>query len=309
VAAAGSDIVVHASPIFEDDVFPLHLYYRGAPPLSPTRVHRDAQQRRKSQNFRSSMGCLSNGSSKGLSTSRVEFVIDDPPLHTSTVSKPAPPPTTTGPRLQRQQQAQPQAPPQQHQAQIRPSCLSRRTSFRSQRPGQPPIPVASPKSPLGSTFSYDLKSPAPPAQEVLLDLNKSSKHLQKQQGGAKVFESLKSHTSTASQGSTGSKTSTGSSVTSSSSLSSAAKIAAGLMPPTEEVPSPSQQQQHPMLRAAVSKHILDPSVPDTENPELLAQLQFVSPKQGVYRPVQSGGGSSAATGGKGGKNKQSCSVM
>ena len=31
--------------------------------------------------------------------------------------------------------------------------------------------------------------------------------------------------------------------------------------------------------------ILDPDVPDTEDPNLLSQLQFVSPKDGVFRPV------------------------
>ena len=31
--------------------------------------------------------------------------------------------------------------------------------------------------------------------------------------------------------------------------------------------------------------ILDPDLPDTEDPNLLSNLQFVSPKAGVFRPV------------------------
>ena len=67
--------------------------------------------------------------------------------------------------------------------------------------------------------------------------------------------------------------------------------------------------------AASSKHVqLDPTVPDTEDPELLRQLQFVSPKQGVFRPVgqgdaagAGGGGSGAASGRR--RSKDNCSVM
>ncbi len=307
------------SPILEDDVFPpaSRPHPPPPPPLSPRlqheqQHHHHPQQRRKSQHFRSSMSCLSaagNGmptssnnntanNLKVLSTSRVEFVIEDPPLHTSTVLK------------------TPLPPQQQQPAQIRPSCLlSRRTSFRSQRaPQQPPpmpIPVASPKSPLGGGCSdvVVVKSPLPPPpplppSEVLLDLNAKSaaggKQVHHQAPGAAtkavLFESLKSHTSTASQGSTGSKTSTGSSEISTSSLSSAAKIAAGAVPPPTMVAPPP----------TASKHIMDPSVPDTEDPELLSQLQFVSPKQGVFRPV--GPAASNAGGGAGKKNKQNCVV-
>ena len=66
--------------------------------------------------------------------------------------------------------------------------------------------------------------------------------------------------------------------------------------------------------ASSSKHVqLDPTVPDTEDPELLRQLQFVSPKQGVFRPVGqgdaagAGGGSGAASGRR--RSKDNCSVM
>merc|ERR1719228_1672908 len=64
----------------------------------------------------------------------------------------------------------------------------------------------------------------------------------------KNYESLKSHTSTHSQGSTGSKISTSTSSTS--------------------YPGPR-----------------DLGIPDTEDPQLLNNLDFVSPKAGVYRPV------------------------
>ena len=58
------------------------------------------------------------------------------------------------------------------------------------------------------------------------------------------------------------------------------------------------------------KDILDPDVPDTEDPELLRQLAFVSPKQGVFRPVNSSATTGSSTSGKqGGKKKQNCSVM
>ena len=71
------------------------------------------------------MGCL-NGVGSGVQMKTVEFCIDDdaaaaPPFHTSTALKAG--------QHQRQQRQQPQ--PQVPQpAQIRPSCLSRRTSFR-----------------------------------------------------------------------------------------------------------------------------------------------------------------------------------
>lgn len=66
----------------------------------------------------------------------------------------------------------------------------------------------------------------------------------------KNYESLKSHTSTHSHGSTGSKVSTSTSST-------------------------SHTNTGPR----------DLEVPDTEDPQLLSNLDFVSPKAGVYRPV------------------------
>lgn len=89
---------------------------------------------------------------------------------------------------------------------------------------------------------------------------------------------MKSHASTGSHGSTGSKTSTGSSV-----LSSDSSTVSGRQ---------------------ISRDILDPDVPDTEDPELLRQLQFVSPKNGVFRPIKDLSGS-----GKSGRKKQNCRMM
>ena len=87
-------------------------------------------------------------------------------------------------------------------------------------------------------------------------------------GGKLWQESLKSQTSTASQGSTGSKI---------SSSSSQVSHWAGPRP--------------------------DPSQPVTDNPELLHNLEFISPKAGVYRPVNSS--SAAARSSK----KDKCSLM
>lgn len=44
-----------------------------------------------------------------------------------------------------------------HPAMIRPNCLTRRTSYRTYQ--KVPIPVAAPMSPVGSDYSFDLKSP------------------------------------------------------------------------------------------------------------------------------------------------------
>jgi hypothetical protein len=95
-------------------------------------------------------------------------------------------------------------------------------------------------------------------------------------------ESLKSQGSTASQGSTGSKTSTGSSLISTDSNN--------------------------LNGRQVSRDIVDPDVPDTEDPELLRQLQFVSPKNGVFRPVNTSSSSSFGMG-RNGKKKPNCRMM
>merc|ERR1719242_599064 len=49
-----------------------------------------------------------------------------------------------------------------HPAMIRPNCLTRRTSYRTYQ--KVPIPVAAPMSPVGSDYSFDLKSPTGSSQ-------------------------------------------------------------------------------------------------------------------------------------------------
>ena len=168
-------------------------------------------------------------------------------------------------------------------AQVRPSCLSRRTSFRSQ--GNTPKAVATPKSPLADSpspsDSQDTLSPLAVStrrmpQKCQLNSPNSLAVLDMKQNAG---ESLKSQGST---GSTGSKTSTGSSLVSTDS----------------NVNSSSARQ--------VSRDILDPDVPDTEDPELLRQLQFVSPKNGVFRPINT---SSPFGLSKNGKKKPNCRMM
>jgi len=154
--------------------------------------------------------------------------------------------------------------------------LSRKNSFRTSLPvsGKPPLPHSQsllPKSPtdllsLSSQQSPITSEPAP----VLLSsrsrlLNQLGVQSQSGEHTGKNYESLKSHTSTASHGSTGSKLSTASSA--------------------------GQMYNGPR----------DLDIPDTEDPELLANLDFVSPKAGVYRPVNGPGGRSA--------KKDKCSLM
>lgn len=46
----------------------------------------------------------------------------------------------------------------------------------------------------------------------------------------------------------------------------------------------------------------DLDIPDTEDPEVLRNLEFISPKAGVYRPIHSSSSRAAA-------KKDKCSVM
>jgi hypothetical protein len=97
----------------------------------------------------------------------------------------------------------------------------------------------------------------------------------------KAYESLKSQASTSSQGSTGSGSKMSFSELSNSDTSS-------VTPPARSV------GDNPTLGRALP----DKGVPDTEDPELLKKLSFVSPKSGVFRPVAEGK-----------RQKQSCSLM
>jgi hypothetical protein len=50
--------------------------------------------------------------------------------------------------------------------------------------------------------------------------------------------------------------------------------------------------------AAARRTLPDKGVPDTEDPELIKKLSFISPKSGVYRPVAEGR-----------RYKQGCHIM
>jgi len=138
--------------------------------------------------------------------------------------------------------------------------LSRKTSFRSSMPvGKPPLPSQLPKSPT------DLLNLPPQKSPITVEPLSKSRLTQLGVPEGKNYESLKSHTSTASHGSTGSKISTAS----------------------------SQVSNHGWAGPR------DLDIPDTEDPELLKNLDFTSPKAGVYRPVNAGKNS----------KKDKCSVM
>jgi len=150
--------------------------------------------------------------------------------------------------------------------------LSRKSSFRSS------LPVATGKPPLPSSASALPKSPT---ELLQLTANRSGAITTEPGVAVNVTKSrltqlgvpegsLKSHTSTISHGSTGSK------MSSTSSHSHMSAI----------VPSWSGPR--------------DLDIPDTEDPELLRNLEFVSPKAGVYRPV---GNRAAAA------KKDKCSLM
>ena len=149
--------------------------------------------------------------------------------------------------------------------------LSRKSSLRSSLPvatGKPPLPSSAlPKSPT-ELLQLSGKKCGPITTEpgVAVSVTKSRlTQLGVPEG------SLKSHTSTISHGSTGSK------MSSTSSHSHMSATGPGWSGPK------------------------DLDIPDTEDPELLRNLEFVSPKAGVYRPV----GNRAAAGAK----KDKCSVM
>jgi len=181
-------------------------------------------------------------------------------------------------------QQQPSVPPQTQQHHHH---LSRKNSFRSSLPvaGKPPLPLQPTPFPKSPTDLLSLASrPSPLTSESLLSSSPSSgPHLVSSRSrilnqlgvqpttgepAGKNYESLKSHTSTASHGSTGSKLSTASS----------SQISTGYNGPR------------------------DLDIPDTEDPELLKNLDFVSPKAGVYRPLN-------GPGGRNGGKKDKCSLM
>ena len=268
--------VQHSTILEDDDVFPATAFGGPPPPPLSPRLLRDQQQRnKKPQHHRTSLGCLQKAAARNEFMEAVATAeVQQQQQHQQRNGKS---PRSSSASTSVVVVDITQAVPAVASAQVRPNGLSRRTSFRSQ--GKTPtecIPVATPKSPLGSASSYDLKSPASSTSTVSPMEPKNGVVVRQganpASNGKLCFESLKSHTSTGSQGSTGSKASTASSSASSSNN-----------------------------RSNLPK-ILDPDVPDTEDPELLSKLQFVSPKSGVFRPV-------AQNGNQSGKKKQNCRVM
>ena len=182
----------------------------------------------------------------------------------------------------------------QFAAQIRPNNLGRRTSYRTYQ--KVAIPVAAPMSPIGtaSECSFDMKSTPsslctspragiyPPSPDQSSDSVPQSSACNPRIPvfeTFKAYESLKSQMSTSSQGSTASKISY-----SDVSTSDVSSLSAPLRPIGET--------------ATLGRSLPDKGVPDTEDPELIKKLSFVSPKSGVFRPVAEGR-----------RHKQSCAIM
>ena len=148
--------------------------------------------------------------------------------------------------------------------------LTRNSSIRASMPltmGKPPLPTppSLPKSPT------DLLQLSSRQGVVTNEPGHGTKSRLAQLGvpEGKNYESLKSYSSTASHGSTGSKMS-----------------------------STSSQ----MSAQATWSGPRDTSLPDTEDPSVLRNLEFISPKAGVYRPVHSNNARAAA-------KKDKCSLM
>ena len=173
----------------------------------------------------------------------------------------------------------------QHPAMVRPNCLTRRTSYRTYQ--KVPIPVAAPMSPVGSDYSLDLKSPTSsqcfspvPRLEVVSEDMETTVF-------EKTYESLKSTCSSQNSSKT-------------SSTASAASSAADLS--TYKLRLMGSHEGHLDAKGHHrGLHVAPLNTPtDTEDPNLIKNLNFVSPKSGVYRPLPEGSRS---------RYKQSCNVM
>lgn len=155
--------------------------------------------------------------------------------------------------------------------------LSRKTSFRSSMPvatGKPPLPSSAlHKSPTDLLQLNQLTTAQRSAITTEPGVGGGPKTRLTQLGvpEGKNYESLKSHSSTVSHGSTGSKMSSTSS----------------------------------QLSAQGWSGPRDLEVPDTEDPDVLRNLEFVSPKAGVYRPIHNSRNSRESAAAK----KDKCSVM
>ncbi|TRY61576.1 hypothetical protein TCAL_01479 [Tigriopus californicus] len=197
----------------------------------------------------------------------------------------------------------------QTNAQVRANGLSRRTSYRTHP--KMAIPVAAPMSPVGSDFCFDIKSPPrsscqspesftqhsesvnlPSAGSnngdsggsghgvgVHSGLTTSAPRLPCFEEGPKIYESLKSHVSICSQSSDGS-----------SKLPSDFSDASSISKGRNQCGVTSNRNSDLIMNCSNSQT-------NIESPEeLLNNLNFVSPKAGVYRPCSR-------------KSKHNCSIM
>ena len=168
-----------------------------------------------------------------------------------------------------------------HSAMIRPNCLTRRTSYRTYQ--KVPIPVAAPMSPVGSDYSFDLKSPTSsacfsplPRLEAVAEDASNEKMV--------TYESSLKSTCSSQHSSKASSTASAVSMASSSADLSTYKLR--------------------LMESSRKRNEEDSSYSSSEQAEedesnLIKNLNFVSPKSGVYRPLPEGSR----------RYKQSCNVM
>lgn len=195
----------------------------------------------------------------------------------------------------------------QTNAQVRANGLSRRTSYRTHP--KMAIPVAAPMSPVGSDFCFDIKSPPRSTCQSPESFTQHSESVNLSSAGSnsgkcgldvgghsglamtaaprlpcfeeapKIYESLKSHVSICSQSSDGSSKLP-------SDFSDASSISKGRNP----CGVTSNRNSDLIMSCSNSQTNID----SPEN--LLNNLNFVSPKAGVYRPCSR-------------KSKHNCSIM
>ena len=162
-------------------------------------------------------------------------------------------------------------------AQVRPNCLARRTAFRTHP--KMAIPVATPMSPVGEINVVPMcQSPQSMTSDdcdssILMNnelssicaaaspMTTSPPPEPRQQQPQKLYESLKSQMSSTS-----------------SESGSSGKFVSDLSDAASSVSCTTKKKQRLVL---IGEEL---GMPDTEDPRLLNNLNFVSPKTGVYRP-------------------------
>jgi Rho family GTPase 3 len=193
-----------------------------------------------------------------------------PPAPSSSSESPHCPPLHSRSASQPVRSCEPPRPPPGPPLGSQPA-LTRKSSFRSSLPaaplGKPPLPHSQlAKSPTELVLSSRTAITVEPTSTSTSSKSRlNSLGVPEPPTGKLWQESLKSHTSTASHGSTGSK-----------------------------ISSSSSQVSH-------WAGPREPGEPLTDSPQLLNNLEFISPKAGVYRPVNSAAGRSS--------KKDKCSLM